>query len=212
MGFGRANGEEPLIYGPNIQPWPEIPELPEDLEMELAAVLHDEVTTTDELIPSGETSSYRSNPIRLAQFTLSRREPQYVIRAGVIKEKGLLSCLYAQCPGDGSAREQAASCQRVLGGGANIARRYATKRYRSNLINWGILPFTLDAQIPFPYEPGDHISVPGIRRALLDGKSDVTAYINGDKVTLQLGELTEQEREILLAGCLMNWYRRRSNG
>jgi len=211
-GYSKPDTDTELRYGPNIQPWPEIPEMPEDLEMELAAVLHDEVTTTDELIPSGETSSYRSNPVKLASFALSRREPEYVKRAEDIKARGLQSCIFAHCPGDGSAREQASSCQRVLGGGANICRRYATKRYRSNCINWGILPFTIDEDIPFPYKPGDKIVVPGIRKAVSQGISDIEATIGNDKVTLHLGELTDQEREILLAGCLMNWYRRKNNG
>ena len=209
-GFGDPKRDEPLVYGPNIQPWPEFPPLPDDLEMELAAVLHDEVTTTDELIPSGETSSYRSNPVKLAQFALSRREPMYVPRANAIRERGLVSCIFAECPGDGSAREQAASCQRVLGGGANIARKYATKRYRSNLINWGILPFTIDSGVPFPYEPGDRVFVPGIRRAIIEGKSTVQGFIRGDEIALHLGDLTGQEREILLEGCLMKWYKRRT--
>ncbi len=211
-GFGSPDASSELRYGPNIQPWPQIPAMPENLEMELASVIHDEVTTTDELIPSGETSSYRSNPIKLADFALSRRDPEYVGRAKDIRSRNLFSCIYANCPGDGSAREQASSCQRVLGGGANISRRYATKRYRSNLINWGILPFTIDEEVPFDYSPGDRISVPGIRAAVESGTDDIKGYINGNEITFHLGDLTAQEREILLAGCLMNWYRERNNG
>ena len=135
FGYDKPNENESLIYGPNIIPWPEIPAMPEDLTLELASVIHDPVTTTDELIPSGETSSYRSNPMKLASFALSRRDPEYVQRAKDIQAKGIYSCIFAECPGDGSAREQAASCQRILGGAANICRKFATKRYRSNCIN-----------------------------------------------------------------------------
>ena len=208
--------------------------------MELAAVLRDPVTTTDELIPSGETSSYRSNPLRLAEFTLSRREPAYVGRAKAAaaleadrlagkapeKLKALLdkvgdgtsllettqfgSCVFANKPGDGSAREQAASCQKVLGGGANICYEYATKRYRSNCINWGLLPFTLPAGADFPYEVGDSIFLPNIRAAVEQGVEVIPAKAitqNGVfDLTLELKGLTQDERQILLDGCLMNYY------
>ncbi len=207
-GFGKPLADEPLRCGPNIRPWPEIPPMPEDLEATLAAVIHDPVTTTDELIPSGETSSYRSNPMKLAEFTLSRRVPEYVPRCKRLMEDGRASAIYAVKPGDGSAREQAASCQRVLGGAANIAAEYATKRYRSNLINWGILPFLWDGA--FTWREGAVLRVPGIRRALLSGAETVRGTIDGAEVTLGLGALSQKEREILLAGCLMNWYRDRS--
>ncbi len=203
-GFGHPLPEEGLRYGPNIQPWPEIPPMPEDLEVTFTAVIHDPVTTTDELIPSGETSSYRSNPMKLAEFALSRREPAYVGRCKDLQAQGKASAIYATKPGDGSAREQAASCQRVLGGGANVAVEYATKRYRSNLINWGILPFTWDGE--FTWEPGDVLRVPGIRKALSSGAETVTGYIGDKELQLGLGHLSDKEREILLSGCLMNWY------
>ncbi len=240
FGFGSAQPQEELRMGPNIAQWPQISELSENLLMELACVIHDPVTTTDELIPSGETSSYRSNPLRLAEFTLSRRDPAYVGRAkavaelekerasGVIKAElakaaGLLglsaedikntavvSAVYATKPGDGSAREQAASCQRVLGGGANICREFATKRYRSNCINWGMLPFTLDEAIPFDYAPGDIIFVPGIKKALTENAQSVEATVlSQDKkvdITLKLENLSGEERQIILSGCLMNYY------
>ena len=206
-GFGKPVADEPLRYGPNIQPWPEIPALPEDLEVTFTAVIHDPVTTTDELIPSGETSSYRSNPMKLAEFTLSRRVPEYVGRCKALMAEGKASAVYATKPGDGSAREQAASCQRVLGGGANLAVEYATKRYRSNLINWGILPFTWDGD--FVWEEGAVLRVPGIRTAIASGAETVTGYIGDTALTLGLGKLSDKEREILLAGCLINWYRTR---
>ena len=207
-GFGKPMAEEPLRYGPNIQPWPEIPAMPEDLEVTFTAVIHDPVTTTDELIPSGETSSYRSNPMKLAEFTLSRRVPEYVSRCKALMAEGRASAVYAVKPGDGSAREQAASCQRVLGGGANLAVEYATKRYRSNLINWGILPFTWDGE--FSWEEGAVLRVPGIRRAIEAGAETVTGYIGDEALTLGLGKLSDKEREILLAGCLINWYRQKA--
>ena len=209
-GFGHPIADEPLRYGPNIQPWPEIPALPEDLEVTFAAVIHDPVTTTDELIPSGETSSYRSNPLKLAEFTLSRRVPEYVGRCKALQAEGKASAVYAVKPGDGSAREQAASCQRVLGGGANLAVEYATKRYRSNLINWGILPFTWDGE--FTWEDGAVLLVPGIRAAIESGAETVKGYIGGTELTLGLGRLSDKEREILLAGCLINWYREKAEG
>ena len=222
-------------------PWPEIPPLAEDLLLRLAAVIHDEVTTTDELIPSGETSSYRSNPLKLASFTLSRREPAYVGRAEAAaamekaRENGeigeelsaaaaalgldeaelsrvrIASALFAEKPGDGSAREQAASCQRVLGGAANICREYATKRYRSNCVNWGMLPFTIDTDTPFDYAPDDFIYIPGIRRAVERGDEEIAARVlHGTEVTpitLRLKNFTPDERSVVLAGCLMNRYK-----
>ena len=209
-GFGKPLTDEPLRYGPNIQPWPEIPALPEDLEVTFTAVIHDPVTTTDELIPSGETSSYRSNPMKLASFALSRRVPEYVPRCQALQAEGKFSAVYAVKPGDGSAREQAASCQRVLGGAANVAVEYATRRYRANLINWGILPFTYDGE--FPWEPGAVLRVPGIRKALESGATQVQGFIGDTAVTLGLGELSEKERQILLDGCLINWYRANKEG
>ena len=192
------------------------------------------MTTTDELIPSGDTSSYRSNPLKLATFALSRRDPGYVPRANAIAEKGksapagellaayeklgvtdientaYASVIFANRPGDGSAREQAASCQRVLGGGANICYEYATKRYRSNCINWGMLPFNIDGDTDFPYEVGDLIYIPGVKKAVESGVREIPARVlSGGKVTditLRLPELTQKEREIILEGCLMNWY------
>ena len=170
-------------------------------------MIQDPVTTTDELIPSGETSSYRSNPMKLAGFALSRRVPEYVPRCRALQEQGKFSAVYAVKPGDGSAREQAASCQRVLGGAANVAKEYATRRYRANLINWGIVPFTYDGE--FTWEAGAELRVPGIRKALASGAEQVEAFIGDTPVTLGLGELSGKEREILLAGCLINWYRAR---
>ena len=240
-GFGHPQPETALIMGPNITDWPKMYALGENLLLELAAVIHDPVTTTDELIPSGETSSYRSNPLRLAEFTLSRRVPDYVPRAKQIAEveagrrtgaapdvlrkvlaavgdaDALLpttqfgSCVFANKPGDGSAREQAASCQKVLGGFANICYEFATKRYRSNCINWGMLPFTLDADTAFDYAPGDFVFVPNVRSLLADGKEDFPAtVIRADGSTqpllLHVKGLTQDETEILLDGCLMNYY------
>jgi len=220
-GFGKADSSQELRFGPNIGDYPKFYPLAENLLLELCAVLHDPVTTTDELIPSGETSSYRSNPERLAQFALSRREPEYVERSKAVRQRArgategdtaIGSCIFARKPGDGSAREQAASCQRVLGGMANICYEYATRRYRSNCINWGILPFTIDEGADFPYEVGDTILVPNIRQAVAEGWTDIPATVhrqNGEQhpLTLRLGELTDEERRILLAGCLMNYYK-----
>ena len=215
--------------------------LPENLVLKVVSEIHDPVTTTDELIPSGETSSYRSNPLRLAEFTLSRREPAYVGRAKAAAEleaerlagrvperlQALLdragaeagdtqfgSCVFANKPGDGSAREQAASCQKVLGGFANICYSFATKRYRSNCINWGILPFTLDEGTDFPYEAGDCVFVPGIRTAIAEGREDIPAKVlklsgGEEEIVLHVSGLTDEEREILLDGCLMNYYAKR---
>ena len=245
-GFGKADPSVELVMGPNITDWPKMQPLTENLLVELAAVLRDPVTTTDELIPSGETSSYRSNPLRLAEFTLSRREPAYVGRAKAVaaleaerlagkapeKLKAILdkvgdgttllgntqfgSCVFANKPGDGSAREQAASCQKVLGGFANICYAFATKRYRSNCINWGILPFTLDEGTDFPYEAGDCVFVPGIRAAIAAGQEDIPAKVirvNGtvEDLTLHVRGLTEDEKEIILDGCLMNYYAKRAD-
>jgi len=244
-GFGKADPSVELIMGPNITDWPKMQPLAENLLVELAAVLRDDVTTTDELIPSGETSSYRSNPLRLAEFTLSRREPQYVARAkavaaveadriaGKAPEKLLNvlskvgnaealmsttqfgSCVFANKPGDGSAREQAASCQKVLGGFANICYEFATKRYRSNCINWGILPFTIDKEVSFTYESGDFVFVPGIRAAIENGTEDIPGkVIRADgtvaDILLHVVGLTEDEKQIILDGCLMNYYAKRA--
>ncbi len=240
-GFGKADPSVELVMGPNITDWPKMYELGENLLVELAAVIHDPVTTTDELIPSGETSSYRSNPLRMAEFTLSRRVPDYVPRAkeianmerqrrhgdspfhvreilGRVGDANVLmantqygSAVFANRPGDGSAREQAASCQKVLGGFANICYEYATKRYRSNCINWGILPFTIDEGTPFAYNPGDCLFVPDVRRMIKDGEEDIPSKIirqNGtvEDILLHIRGLTEDERAILLDGCLMNYY------
>ena len=240
-GFGKADLSVELRYGPNIKDWPVMPAMQENMLLELAAVIHDPVTTTDELIPSGETSSYRSNPLKLSEFALSRRVPEYVgrskriqeddrnRRAGVLSEElrkvfavagvtpestSFGSCVFANKPGDGSAREQAASCQKVLGGDANICYEYATKRYRSNCINWGIVPFTIDKETPFDYEPGDYVFVPGIRKAILEGAEEIDAQVitrsgNAKAIHLYFQNLTPAEREILADGCLMNYYKNR---
>ncbi len=240
-GFGKADPSVELVLGPNITDWPKMYELSENLMVELAAVIHDPVTTTDELIPSGETSSYRSNPLRLAEFALSRRVPEYVGRSKAIaaeeaerregkkpekltkalaavgdadellKNTQFGSCVFANKPGDGSAREQAASCQKVLGGFANICYEYATKRYRSNCINWGILPFTLDEGTEFPYEDGEFVFVPGIRKAIEEGQEEIMAKVvkkdgSVDDLKLNVKGLTADEKQIILDGCLMNYY------
>ena len=237
-GFGKADPDAQLRYGPNIKDWPKMPKLEEDLLVRLCAVIHDPVTTTDELIPSGETSSYRSNPIGLSEFALSRRVPEYVGRSkavraleeareagevpaevaealskvgGDAKHTTVGSCIYAVKPGDGSAREQAASCQKVLGGFANICQEYATKRYRSNCINWGIVPFTLPEGSDFPYAVGDWVYVKGINRAIADGVEDITGQVitaDGQvhDIALKCAGLTPNERQILREGCLMNYY------
>ena len=236
-GFGKADPDAQLRYGPNIKDWPKMPKLEDDLLVKLCAVIRDPVTTTDELIPSGETSSYRSNPIGLSEFALSRRVPEYVGRSkavrameeareagqvpeeagqvlealgGDLKTTSIGSCLYANRPGDGSAREQAASCQKVLGGFANICQEYATKRYRSNCINWGMTPFTLPEGAAFPGEVGDYVYIPGLRAGILAGQEEFAAkLIHGDTVTdltLLCRGLTENERKILTEGCLMNYY------
>ena len=237
-GFGKADPTAELRYGPNIKDWPEMPALEDDLLVKLCAVIHDPVTTTDELIPSGETSSYRSNPIGLSEFALSRRVPEYVARSKAVRalEEGrakgevadevkavlekvggcsckttIGSCVFANKPGDGSAREQAASCQKVLGGFANICYEYATKRYRSNCINWGIVPFTMDKSIEFNYEDGDWVYIPGVKAAILEGKEDIPAKVitkAGEVIDLplQCKGLTDDEKLILKEGCLMNYY------
>lgn len=238
--------ETELIYGPNIVDWPKIPKLTKNLLLEICAVIKDSVTTTDELIPSGETSSYRSNPMRLAEFTLSRREPQYVERAKKIQkfeiqrelnenpftkelkeifyaikkidkevkplDIGIGSTIYANKPGDGSAREQAASCQKVLGGWANIAKEYATKRYRSNLINWGIIPFVMNQDSDF--KNGDYIYIKDIEKSIKNKGEKLESYLisaeNNEvrKIELKIDSLTDTERDILIDGCLINYYKR----
>ena len=229
-GFGKADPTVELRYGPNIKDWPQMPKLREDLLVQLCAVIHDPVTTTDELIPSGETSSYRSNPIGLSEFTLSRREPAYVGRSKAVRDGGVTeevrqllarlggdpdrtsvgSCIYANRPGDGSAREQAASCQKVLGGFANICQEYATKRYRSNCINWGMTPFTLPEGVQFPYEPGDWVYIPHLKSQLAQGREEFAAKVvtarGVEDLTLLCRGLTENDRLILQEGCLMNYY------
>ncbi|MBP3726671.1 MAG: hydratase [Bacteroidaceae bacterium] len=237
-GYGHANADEELRYGPNIKDWPTMYPMEENMLIELAAVIHDPVTTTDELIPSGETSSYRSNPLKLSEFALSRRVPEYVGTSKRIQGEDLErrngqcpqhvkdalakvgadasntsfgSCVFANRPGDGSAREQAASCQKVLGGDANICYEYATKRYRSNCINWGIVPFTIAKETPFDYQPGDFVFIPGLRAAVLGGKEEIDAKVitaNGVKdIHLFFQNLTQDERQILADGCLMNYYK-----
>ena len=251
QGFGKAQEDAPLFYGPNIKDWPQRPALEENILLKVCSKILDEVTTTDELIPSGETSSYRSNPLGLAEFTLSRRDPEYVGRAKEVdaleaaREKGedvlklapelegvfaairtipgqeqvdpqaveIGSVLYANKPGDGSAREQAASCQRVLGGLANITQDYATKRYRSNVMNWGMLPFHLQGE-PTAFEVGDYIYVPGIRSALDGDMAHIPAYVLRDgravEIALYCKDMTENERAIVKAGCLINFNRNRN--
>lgn len=243
-GIGKPEKDAEIKFGPGIVDWPSMVELTDDILLKVVSEIHDPVTTTDELIPSGETSSYRSNPLGLAEFTLSRKDPAYVGRAkevraveevrrsnscpmkeneefnkafSVIKaaypdlkarETEIGSVIYAVKPGDGSAREQAASCQRVLGGLANIAREYATKRYRSNLINWGMIPFIFAEEIPF--HKGDFIFVKDIKKAIAEKATEVKAYIVRDELvefTLKIGEMTDDERDIIMKGCLINYYR-----
>lgn len=250
FGYNKGDEKADLVYGPNIKDWPEMSALTDNILLKVCSRIMDPVTTTDELIPSGETSSYRSNPLGLAEFTLSRRDPEYVGRAkevGAIEkarvagtcpteaepalkavfekirtipgqqdvkasETEVGSMIYAVKPGDGSAREQAASCQRVLGGLANICREYATKRYRSNVMNWGMLPFQMETEPEF--EVGDYIYVPDIRRVLKEGPTDrITAYVIGEQVkeiTLYLADMTENEKEIVMDGCLINFNRNRA--
>ena len=243
-GVGKADPSVEIKFGPNIVDWPEMSALTDNLLLKVVSVIHDPVTTTDELIPSGETSSYRSNPLGLAEFTLSRKDPEYVGMAKRIqkaekarmadespvdavnelgpiftsikevftdvnnKNTGIGSTIYAVKPGDGSAREQAASCQKVLGGCANIAKEYATKRYRSNLINWGMIPFILKEDICF--DNGDYLFIPNIIEAVKEKKMSIKAYVVNKSMKefeLKLGELTDDEREIILKGCLINYYK-----
>ena len=244
---GKADPDAKIQFGPNIKDWPQMPALPENLLLKVVSEIHDPVTTADELIPSGETSSYRSNPLGLAEFALSRKDPAYVGRAKEVQKAqkaieahtcplevleelkpvmtkvreqfpkagegnlGIGSTIFAVKPGDGSAREQAASCQKVLGGWANIASEYATKRYRSNLINWGMLPFiTKEDHTALPFKNGDYIFVPEIRKVIEEKAEEVKAYVVDDglkEITLHLGALTDTEREIILKGCLINYYR-----
>jgi len=255
MGYGKGQKDKELVYGPNIKDWPKMSPLADNILLKVCSKIMDPVTTTDELIPSGETSSYRSNPLGLAEFTLSRRDPEYVGRAkavdalekarvcqGAEKElemapelKGIFevinkiqgsdkvtiqdteigSLVYAVKPGDGSAREQAASCQRVIGGLANICKEYATKRYRSNVMNWGMLPFQMEAEPEF--EVGDYIYIPGIKAALDGDLKNMKAYVLGDgsgeckvkELDLYIADMTEEERAIVKAGSLINYNRSR---
>ena len=233
-GFGKGQGESELVYGPNIKDWPELPALSDNILLKVCSRIMDPVTTTYELIPSGETSSFRSNPLGLAEFTLSRRDPEYVARAKAVKtdETEILeaafgeisgitpgaskedvevgSVIYCVKPGDGSAREQAASCQRVLGGLANICREYATKRYRSNVMNWGMVPFQMAAEPDF--RVGDLIYVPGIKEALAGDMKSIKAYVLGEnahEIQLFISDMTAEEKEIVKAGCLINYNKRR---
>lgn len=247
-GFNTTQNTE-LKFGPNIVDWPSMPALTDNLLLKIVTVIKDPVTTTDELIPSGETSSYRSNPLGLAEFTLSRKDPAYVGKAKEVQkieksrenneniiniyddirivfdkihsingyenvnpmETGIGSTIYATKPGDGSAREQAASCQKVLGGWGNIAKEYATKRYRSNLINWGMVPFLYDDEVFF--NEGDYLFVPNIKNIIAEGAEILTAYVIGNEIkeiTLKIAELTDEEKKIIKAGCLINHYRNTS--
>ena len=241
---GVADPDQEIQFGPNIKDWPKMAELPENLVIKVVSEIHDPVTTTDELIPSGETSSFRSNPLGLAEFTLSRKDPEYVAKAkeiqkaeiareegrcmgeavpelrdimnkiketyDVCKENtGVGSTIFAVKPGDGSAREQAASCQKVLGGWANIANEYATKRYRSNLINWGMLPFLIE-EGELPFANGDYIFIPNIAQAIKDKASTMKAFVvnkNMKEFELKMDALTDDERQIILDGCLINYYK-----
>ena len=239
QGFGKGDYDALLKFGPNIKDWPEIAPLGDNLLLKVASYITDPVTTTDELIPSGETSSYRSNPLGLAEFTLSRKDPEYVSRAKAVQAEEtarragagdaallakvnavpgceqlswndiqIASTIFAVKPGDGSAREQAASCQRVLGAGANIVTEYATKRYRSNLINWGMLPLQLAGATPFGL--GDYVLIPNVREALKGDLQNIKAYVLGDTVKefeLYMAPLTTDERQILADGCLINFYK-----
>jgi len=245
-GVGKADHATELKFGPNIKDWPSIPSLTEDLLLKVVTYITDTVTTTDELIPSGEISSFRSNPLRLAEFTLGRKDPAYVGKAKEIqrheiqrenggdpsvaseeirkvydkirtikgfenidpKNVGIGSTIFANKPGDGSAREQAASCQRVIGAWANLAKEYATKRYRSNLINWGMVPFLVNGEPVFNKD--EYVFIPGLRNAILDGKVEIKAYAIGNGVTeftISVGDLTKDERSIITAGCLINYYK-----
>ena len=241
-----ADPSQEIHFGPNIKDWPAMVALTDNLVLRCVSEIHDPVTTTDELIPSGETSSYRSNPLGLAEFTLSRKDPEYVGRAKEIQKvekareedkklcdlfpeihkvmqtikkdfpevhrdnTGFGSTIFAVKPGDGSAREQAASCQKVLGGWANIANEYATKRYRSNLINWGMLPFLIE-EGELPFKNLDYIFIPGIKAAVENKTEVIKAYTVGEnglkEFDLRLGDLTDEERQIILKGCLINYNR-----
>ena len=243
---GKADPSVEIQFGPNIKDWPPMSALTDNLLLKVVSEIHDPVTTTDELIPSGETSSYRSNPLGLAEFALSRKDPAYVGRAkevqlaekarevgeapesgfaevgealswvkanfeGITNDNtGIGSTIFAVKPGDGSAREQAASCQKVLGGWANIANEYATKRYRSNLINWGMLPFVIpEGELPF--KNGDYLFVPDVKKAVEEKAETITIYVVGEEkkaFTVTLGDLTDDEREIILKGCLINYNRK----
>ena len=243
-GVGKPDPDVEIKFGPNIKDWPAMSALTDDIVIKVVSEIHDPVTTTDELIPSGETSSFRSNPLGLAEFTLSRKDPEYVGRAKAVAkaEKARVagedifaacpevedvfakinakfdikpentqigSMIYAVKPGDGSAREQAASCQKVLGGFANIAKEYATKRYRSNLINWGMLPFIYEEE-ELPFKNGDYIFVKDIKKSVENKIDTIKAYVVGDEMKefeLHLGKLTDAEREIIVKGCLINYYR-----
>lgn len=245
-GFGKANPEAEMVYGPDIKDWPQMAALTDNLLLQVASVIRDEVTTTDELIPSGEAASYRSNPYKISQYTLLRKDPAYVGRATAAQEyekariakdaekaaafyaplrsigidtsveelmqtTGIGSVLYAKRPGDGSAREYAASCQKVLGGLANICIEYATKRYRSNCVNWGMLPFT-HPDLELPLEVGEYIYLPQIRKAVQEGVESIKATVIGldgsaRSLSLELKDVTEEEKEILLAGSLINSYK-----
>ena len=251
QGFGKADPSVELFDGPNIKPWPSLEPLADNILLKVCSKILDEVTTTDELIPSGETSSYRSNPLGLAEFTLSRRDPEDVGRSKAVdqterfrvaggnaaeKDPALASVyevigtipgsenvnvqdieigsmVYANKPGDGSAREQAASCQRVIGGLANITKEYATKRYRSNVMNWGMIPFHLKGE-PVDFEVGDYIYVPGIREALDGDLKDIKGYVIKDgkakQIDLYIMDMTKNEREIVKAGCLINFNKNRN--
>ena len=253
QGFGKADPSVDLFDGPNIKPWPDMEPLADNILLKVCSKILDDVTTTDELIPSGETSSFRSNPLGLAEFTLSRRDPEYVGRSKAVdrieryrvagnnaaekdpvladvykvintipgsesvkvQDIEIGSMIYANKPGDGSAREQAASCQRVIGGLANITQEYATKRYRSNVMNWGMIPFHLKGE-PDVFEIGDYIYVPGIRAALDGDLSDIKGYVikdgKAEQIDLYIQDMTENEREIVKAGCLINFNRNRARG
>ena len=250
-GFQKGDEKKDLVYGPNIKDWPEMSALTDNILLKVCSKIMDPVTTTDELIPSGETSSYRSNPLGLAEFTLSRRDPEYVGRSKAVDkiEKSRIagenltevypeltevyqvihgipgfgeirpeetetgSMIYAVKPGDGSAREQAASCQRVIGGLANITKEYATKRYRSNVMNWGMIPFQMKEEPGF--EVGDYIFVPNIRQALDGDMKEIKAYVirqgKAEEISLYVADMTPDERKIVKAGCLINYNRARKN-
>ena len=217
---GKGEKEANLVYGPNIADWPKMEALKDNLLLKVVSVLKDPVTTTDELIPSGETSSYRSNPLKLAEFALSRKDPNYVSRAKAVKADGFPADLgldesvttYGSVvcsikPGDGSAREQAASCQRVLGGVANVAVEYATKRYRSNLINWGMIPFLTKKN---DFSVGEYIFVPNVKEKLLKGELEFKAFVLGNgkrEIVLTIDPLTDAEKDIIVKGCLINYYK-----